>query len=146
MAIKDRTTLKGYFPTGGQPTQQQFSDMLDSTFLKNETIPIANITFGVNVLTYAATINWDITAGQQAKLILTGNTALNILNMQAGQFYLLEVIQDTTGGHTLTLSGAKVVNNSGGIIGLSSAANAIDLLSIYYNGATFYCMVNKSFS
>lgn len=146
MSIKDRTTLKGYFPTGGQPTQQQFGDVLDSCFLKNETVPIANVTFGMQVLTYGATTNWDITAGQQAKLVLTGNTTLNIQNMQAGQFFLLEVVQDATGSRTLTLTGAKVVNSGGGIVGLSTAANAIDLMSIYYNGTTFYVMVNKSFS
>ncbi|MBS1690088.1 MAG: hypothetical protein JSS96_15265, partial [Bacteroidetes bacterium] len=106
MAIKDRTTLKGYFPTGGQPTQQQFADVLDSTFLKNETIPVANITFGVNTLTYATITNWDVTAGQQAKLTLTGNTTLNITNMVVGQFYLLEVKQDATGSRTLALTGA----------------------------------------
>jgi len=146
MAIKDRTTLKGYFPTGGQPTQQQFADVLDSTFLKNETIPVANITFGVNTLTFGTITNWDVTAGQQAKLTLTGNTTLSISNMQAGQFYLLEAKQDASGSRTITLAGCKAVNSGGGMVGLSGAANSTDLVSIYYNGTTFYVMVNKSFT
>ena len=30
MAIQNRTTLKGYFNTGDQPTEAQFHDLIDS--------------------------------------------------------------------------------------------------------------------
>lgn len=39
MAVQNRTTLKSYFETGDTPTQAQYGDTLDSTWLKSETLP-----------------------------------------------------------------------------------------------------------
>ena len=134
MAVRDRTTLKGYFISGAQPTATQFSDMLDSTRLKSEPIPVDSVTFGLNNLVYASTTNWDINAGLNAALTLTGNTTLNILNTQAGQFLFLVIKQDATGSHTVTLpAGSKVVNNGSGYLSLTGTANSIDILSGFYD-------------
>lgn len=147
MAVRDRATLKGYFITGAQPNQSQFSDFLDSTRLKSEPIPIDSVTFQVNALTFGSTTNWDANAGLNASLTLTGNTTLNILNAQAGQFFLLVVKQNSTGGYTITgPSGSKSVNSGSGAIALSGTANSVDIISGFYDGTNFYWMVNKSFT
>jgi len=147
MAVRDRTTLKGFFPTGGQPTASNFSDLLDSTRLKSEPIPVDSVTFGMNNLTYAATTVWDANAGLNAAVTLTGNATLNILNAVAGQFFFLVIKQDGTGGHSVTLpGGSKVVNNGGGALGLTGSANSIDILSGFYDGTNYFWLLNKSFS
>ncbi len=147
MAIKTRTQLKNYFTTGAQPTQSQFSDMMDSVFLKGDTVPVANITFGVQTLTDAATIAWDMSNGTNATITLAGNRTLSIANMSAGQFATLIIVQDSTGGRTLALpSGSKVVNSGAGAISLSTTANSIDLLSCFYDGTYYYWLLNKKFT
>lgn len=147
MAIKDRTTLKNYFITGAQPTQAQFGDLLDSTFLKGDTVPVNNITYGINNLTYNTTTTWDFNNGGNALVTLTGNTVLSIANMQAGQFGLLVVKQDATGGRTITLpASSRVVNGGGGAVALSTAANTIDVLSVFYDGTNYYWLCNLTFS
>lgn len=44
MAVTPKITLKGWFKRGKKPTQEQFADLIDSFFHKNESIPIAKVT------------------------------------------------------------------------------------------------------
>lgn len=56
------------------------------------------------VLPYGASIDWDLSTQQAAKLTLTGDAVLNNpTNKQPGLNCQLLVIQDGSGGHTLTL-------------------------------------------
>ena len=84
----------------------------------------------------AATIN--LTNGQHQKVTLTGNAALT-LSAPAGKtaHMQLAVIQDATGSRTPSIVNAyKKIKDSS--LSWSTAANAIDLLNIYWNGTTFY--------
>lgn len=148
MAQQDRDTLKSYFQTGDQPTQSNFEDVFDSAYLRGDTIPVANLTFGMNNLTYASpNTTWNFNDGANASVTLTGDTTLAISNMQAGQFGLLIVKQDATGGRSILLpGGSKVVNGGGGAIALSSAPNAVDILSVFYDGTNYYWLCNLTFS
>lgn len=147
MAIKTRTQLKNYFTTGAQPTQIQFGDMMDSVFLKGDTIPVGNITYGLQTLTDATTIAWDMSNGTNATVTLAGNRTLAISNMSAGQFATLIIKQDATGSRTLTLpTGSKVVNVGAGAINLTTTASAIDILSCFYDGTNYYWLLNKKFT
>lgn len=147
MAIRTRTQLKNYFTTGAQPTQNQFWDMMDSVFLKGDTVPIGNITYGIQALTDAATITWDMSNGTNATVTLAGNRTLAISNMSSGQFATLIIKQDATGSRTLTLpTGSKVVNVGGGVITLTTTPNAVDILSCFYDGTNYYWLLNKKFT
>ncbi|MBA3830128.1 MAG: hypothetical protein H0X33_14405 [Taibaiella sp.] len=148
MAQRDRTTLKGYFITGAQPTQPQFSDLLDSVFLKNDTVPVGNITYGIGTLTDGTTITWDFnTIGSNATVTIGGNRTLSISNMQAGQYGLIVVHQDATGSRTLILpAGSKVAGSGAGLAVLSTAPNSIDILSVFYDGTNYFWLVNQSFT
>jgi hypothetical protein len=54
-------------------------------------------------LTDGSTISWNIASGGQAKVTLGGNRTLaNPTNVRNGRMYSLTVIQDSTGGRTLT--------------------------------------------
>jgi hypothetical protein len=74
------------------------------------------------------------------KVKLIGNssitaTALNGVARTPGTQFIIRFTQDATGGRTLTLTGIK---RSQGILTLSTAPGAIDLISFYYDGDNWY--------
>jgi hypothetical protein len=63
--------------------------------------------FAEQTLTDGATIDWNLSTQQVAKVTLAGNRTLNApTNQQAGAFYSLAIIQDGTGSRTLTFNSA----------------------------------------
>ena len=63
--------------------------------------------FAEQTLTDGATIDWNLSTQQVAKVTLGGNRTLNApTNQQAGAFYSLAIIQDGTGSRTLTFNSA----------------------------------------
>jgi len=89
-------------------------------------------------LTDAASIAWDTSIGQVAKVTLAGNrTIATPANLKNGAFYSLRVNQDATGGRTLAFStnfkfsGAAAPN-------LTTAANAIDFFTFRSDGTNLY--------
>jgi hypothetical protein len=63
--------------------------------------------FAEQTLTDGATIDWNLSTQQVAKITLGGNRTLNApTNQQAGAFYSLTIIQDGTGSRTLTFNSA----------------------------------------
>jgi len=63
--------------------------------------------FAEQTLTDGATIDWNLSTQQVAKVTLGGNRTLNApTNQQAGAFYSLTIIQDGTGSRTLTFNSA----------------------------------------
>lgn len=70
---------------------------------------------------------------------LVGNITINSADFPAspkpGTQFAFRMTQDAVGGRTLTLTGIK---KSNGILALSTAANAIDVISFYYDGTFWY--------
>jgi hypothetical protein len=84
---------------------------------------------------------------QNAKVTLGGNRALAFSGVTDGMGGTLVVIQDATGGRTLTLpAGSKVENGGGGAIALTAAPNAVDILSWVCVGTTYYWSIKKNFT
>ena len=91
------------------------------------------------------TISWDAQSGNCASLTATGNVTFSgITNVSAGT-YMLKITQDATGSRTLTL-GAGIKKAGGTAITLSTAASAIDILSIFYDGTSYYVAGSLNFS
>jgi len=98
-------------------------------------------------LTDASTITWDCSNNYNAKVTLVGSRTLSIINLQAGTYGTLEVVQGGAGSYTLTLpAGSKVVNAGAGAVTLSTAVGAIDCLAFYYNGTTLYWTLSTDFT
>lgn len=111
----------------------------------NPIIDTSNITFAawmehsVQTLTDGATINWDISNGDCATVTLGGNRTLALpTNAKAGDLYILKVVQDGTGSRTLNFHASYRKPWNGLAPVLSTAANAVDLFSIWYDGSLFY--------
>jgi hypothetical protein len=92
---------------------------------------------------YGATITPDVANGNIQKVTLTGNVTFSAFsNPVAGQTLTLFVVQDATGSRTLTSS----MLFAGGSKILSTAANAIDIITVHYDGTNYYANLVTNFS
>lgn len=102
--------------------------------------------FGLTTLTDAATIAWDSSSNQVATVTLGGNRTLgNPSNKQGGATYILIVKQDGTGNRTLAYNSAFKFPNGVTPV-LSTAANAVDILTFVCDGTNMYGVCQKAFS
>lgn len=94
-------------------------------------------------LSYGATITPDVANGNVQTVTLTGNVTFNAFsNPETGQSLTLIVKQDATGGRTLTSS----MLFAGADKTLSTAANAVDIISVFYDGTNYYASLAKGFA
>jgi len=91
----------------------------------------------VDTLSDAANISVNADNANSFKVTLGGNRTLDVpSNGTAGQFISMSIIQDATGGRTLTFaSGYKKA--SGISLTVTGTANAVDLFGIYYDGTSW---------
>ena len=89
------------------------------------------------------TITPDIANGSIQTMTLTGNITFNsITNTAAGSSATFILTQDGTGGRTLT----STMKFAGGSKTLSTAANAVDIISVFYDGTTYYASLTKGYA
>ncbi len=137
MAVQNKTTLKGYFEDGDQPTGSNFTDLVDSLqHVSSDTL---------QTLTDGSTISWDLSVGGLAAVTLGGNRTLaNPSNLAAG-IYMLKVIQDGTG--TRSLAYGTIYKFAGGVVPvLSSTAGAYDIITFFCDGTNMNGIPNYNFS
>jgi hypothetical protein len=85
----------------------------------------------------------NISLGSIQTITLTSNlTFSSITNIAAGQSFVLIVTQDGTGSRTLT----STMKFSGGTKTLSTAAGSIDVIGVFYDGATYYANLSKGYA
>jgi hypothetical protein len=133
-----QTPLKAIF-TNGVPTalgEMATGDTLDAgivegPFLKQQYAATATLTDG-------ATISWDVSQSQVAKVTLGGNRTMAApTNLVDGAFYSLAVYQDATGSRTLTWNSVfKFVSGTAPM--LSTGANAKDFFVFKSDGTNLY--------
>ena len=89
------------------------------------------------VLTDAATINWDLSLGQVATVTLAGNRTMAApTNMKVGT-YILHVIQDGSGGRTLSWNSVFKWPAAVAPV-LTTTAGRRDLFSFVCDGTNLY--------
>jgi hypothetical protein len=88
------------------------------------------------------TITPNIDNGSIQTMTLTGNITFNtVTNMAAGDSATFVLIQDGTGGRTLTSN----MRFAGGTKTLSTAANSRDIISLFFDGSTYYASLTKGY-
>lgn len=93
----------------------------------------------VQTLADGPTVTFNVTGGYNAQLTLGASRTLAFANTNAGEYYTLKVIQDSSGNHALTLpAGCKVIGAGGGGVTLTAAANATDILTFFYDGTNYF--------
>lgn len=85
----------------------------------------------------SATIDWN--AGQKQVLVLGANTTLSFVNPPGPGSFILRLVQDATGSRTVTWP-ASVKWPGGTAPTLTTAANGEDLISLYFNGTSYYAV------
>jgi hypothetical protein len=93
--------------------------------------------------TGASTLTPNVAAGTIFNYTLTGNITINALgNAVAGSSAVLILTQDATGNRLLS-STMKFAGNSKT---LSTAASSIDIMSVFYDGTTYYATLSKGYA
>ena len=93
--------------------------------------------------TTTGTITPDCANGTTQKITLTGNITFNAFaNPVAGQSMTLIITNSSGGGLTLT----STMKFAGASKTLSTGASAIDIMTVFYDGSTYYASLAKGFA
>jgi hypothetical protein len=104
---------------------------------------IKDLTETIATVTYAATITPDVANGTVQKVTLTGNVTFSAFaNPVTGQSLTLIITQDATGSRLLT----STMKFSGASKTLSTAANSVDIITVFYDGTNYYASLAKGFA
>ncbi len=96
----------------------------------------------VFTLTYASTITPNVANGNVQTVTLTGAVTFSAFGTPlAGQSLTLIIKQDATGSRLLT----STMKFAGGAKTLSTAANSVDILSVFYDGTNYWASLAKDF-
>lgn len=91
--------------------------------------------------TGAATLTPDVATGTIFNYTLTGNITINTLgNAVAGTSVVLILKQDSVGNRILS----STMKFAGNIRTLTTTANAIDIMSVFYDGTTYYAALQRN--
>ncbi len=166
-AVEISSSLAATVP-GGSTTEVQFNSGgafgSDNTFNFDTTTKTVNFTSGsvyhisasfgvyspvfhsgIQTLTDAASITWDLSKGGFSQVTIAGARALAApTNMRAGGFYTLIVKQDAVGARTLSYATTYKFPYSTVPI-ISTASNAVDILSFVSDGTNMYGSYVQSF-
>ena len=92
--------------------------------------------------TTSGTVAPNVTNGNVQTITLNGNLTLNAFTSpQTGQNLTLIVKQDATGSRTLT----STMKFAGGTKTLTTAANSTDIISVFYDGTTYWASLSTDF-
>jgi hypothetical protein len=102
----------------------------------------------INSLTSSSTITVDCGLAPVHTVTLGTNTGFNIANLGTGQSVTIIITQDGTGSHTASFGtdGSAAVKFAGGTPALSTAASAIDIVTIFNDGTNFYGNIAKAYA
>ena len=116
---------------GQQPAQVA----LAAGDVADDLITSAKLNYSETTLTDQATITWDASTQDVAKVTLAGNRTLgSASNGTTGQFISLLIIQDGTGSRTLTWNAAYEFASDTAPT-LTTTANLGDVFVFRYNGS-----------
>ena len=91
----------------------------------------------------AATLTPNAVLGAVQSYTLTGNITFSAFGTPvAGQSITLILTQDATGSRLLT----STMKFAGGSKTLSTAANAVDIITVYYDGTNYWASLSKGFA
>lgn len=134
------------FASGVKATDDSTSDQSDIAIdLTSVNAWTGQQYFAEATLTDGANIDWNVNTQQTAKVTLGGNRTMNApTNLKAGGTYILRVIQDGTGGRTITWN--AVFKWPGGTAPtLTTTANAIDIITFVSDGTNMNGVAQTDF-
>ena len=145
--VSDTTPqLGGNLDVNGQDIVSTSNGSIDIQPNGNGKTNLKNITFNENIHdigTTSGTKTPDVNDGPVQTITLDGNLTLNALaSPTAGQSLTLIITQDGTGGRTLS----STMKFAGGTKTLSTAASAVDIMTVFYDGSNYWASLSTNFS
>jgi hypothetical protein len=135
-------TTAGTVTTAAQPNITSVGTIANLT-VTNVNLTAYNETVIAGGSTGAATLTPNVDSGTIFNYTLTGNITINALgNAVAGSSAVLILTQDATGNRLLS-STMKFAGNSKV---LSTDANSIDIMTVFYDGTTYYATLSKGYA
>ena len=115
--------------------QEPAQGAIAASDLADDLVTSAKLNYSETALTDQATITWDASTQDVAKVTLAGNRTLgSASNGTTGQFISLLIIQDGTGSRTLTWNAAYEFASDTAPT-LTTTANLGDVFVFRYNGS-----------
>jgi hypothetical protein len=93
--------------------------------------------------------NWalDFNNGQKQSVTMGSSNTITGITFPGAGNYVLRVVQDATGSRVLTWPATvKAPGGKAAGLVLSTTANAVDVVSIYYDGTTPWATISKAFA
>lgn len=116
---------------------------ITSNAIGNPIQTIANLGVGTSFTISSSTNDGTPTTGGTYRVYLNGNASWSG-NPSAGQTFNITVYQDSTGGRTMSWPSWKWAGGSAGT--LSTAANAIDFVTVFYDGNNYLASLVKGYA
>lgn len=92
----------------------------------------------------AATTTWNIATGSIANWTLAGNRTLSVTNPTINSYGQIMIVQDGTGNRLVTWP-ASFKWEGGTAPTLSATAGAVDIVTCFYNGTSYFCNYGKDY-
>ena len=139
-------TVPGAFSGGSASLSAPLPIGSGGTAAATATLARSAINRGTVALTSAASVTTDASTGNNFTVTLgISATLANPTNLAAGASYAWTIRQDATGGRLLTY-GTAFKWPGGTVPTLSTAANAIDLITAISDGTNLYAVASKGFA
>jgi hypothetical protein len=98
----------------------------------------------INTLTSSASISVDADTASVHTVLLEHDATFTLSNMTAGQSVSIIITQNSTGNNTGAFTSVKFP--SGVVNVLSTGANDIDIVNIFYDGTNYYGSILRDFT
>ena len=141
------TDFYAYYVAGGGATNH-YSFYTDTDTSESRVGTLERYREKLNTLTSSSTITVDCGLSPVHKVTLATNTEFNIANLGTGQSVTLIITQDGVGNRTATFGtdGSTAVKFAGTYTALSTAAGAIDVVTIFNDGTNFLGNCAKAYA
>jgi len=133
------TNFYGFYNSGSPNATNQYAFYSATDTAVSRVGTLERYRESINALTSSSTITVDCGLAPVHTVTLGTNTEFNISNLGTGQSVTIIITQDGTGSRTATFGtdGSTAVKFAGGTKTLSTAASAIDVVTIFNDGTNF---------
>jgi len=92
------------------------------------------------IMDFASTVTFNALEGKNFEITLTADTQFTIIRLMAGDTIRIVTKQDAVGSWEVTslIANSLVQGGGSGDITLTSAANAVDIFEVYYDGTNYF--------
>jgi hypothetical protein len=146
---KTTTNYYHFFAAGSSVTPtNQYAFYSNDDDLLNRAGKFERYREKINALTSDTTITTDCALAPVHTVTLAGNTQFVITNLGTGQTVTLIITQDGTGSRTASFGtdGSTAVKFPGGAPTLSTAASAIDVVTIFNDGTNYLGNIAQAYA